>query len=204
MIKEIGWSNFGFQSYDMELKTGITYSTPNKEKCIEFITLGSDTNGELMEVRVKTCSNSKRASRSKKYIHPVSSLIINVVEGSLSVTKQNQLFSLEEGESIEISPNTSYYYQITGDSSNVIDIAFSPAMDYDLFFANYFATKELDPNIFKKQVDRNCFLALLHHHFPNHVYLSESSLFLQKIKFDIFYLIGKLTKKYEFIKLPFS
>ena len=146
---------------------------------IKFIRTSGDTDGRLLEMNVTF--NPQSFSPPRHY-HPNQTEIFRVISGHLTINIYGETLILKQGETLQISPNTSHSMWNNSDHKTIVNWQVQPALQTEYFLETLTGLAN-DNRTDAKGVP--CFLqkVLIARKYQDSLRLKRPPYFIQKILF---------------------
>ena len=177
----------------MKLVTGMAHNNRFDHEIFTFTKPGRESNGRFTEMVITLGSGGTAGLDGISHRHPQAAEIFTVTKGQIKVIQNDIPVTIGVGESATVPPNTSHYFKNAIDDVSEVTVRFEPALDHDTFFANFSAWRELHPEWFGENGEMSIYLAAkLAAEYPNHMYISNAPIMLQKVIMPLIYTVGRL------------
>ncbi len=184
----------------MKLTKGTAHNNHFDKEIFTFTKLGDESNGQFMEMEITLEPGGTAGIDALFHRHPKASEIFSVTQGKIKVFKETEAQEYQVGESVTVPPNTPHYFKNANNGVSKVTVRFEPALQYDEFFANFAAWREEHPEWFGSDGSMPLFLsAKLAASYPDHMYLNNVPIALQKLAMSVVYNIGRLFHRNAFM-----
>jgi quercetin dioxygenase-like cupin family protein len=173
----------------MAVKGKIINNAKTKQS-IKFLQTARDTNGQLLEMESVYLANSQEPV---PHYHPIQEEDFLVLQGELTVSINDQLMVLKEGDTLHIPPGTSHAMWNNSNVITIINWQVRPAMNTEHLLETITGLA-IDGKTNEEGMPGILQVAATVNHFTKVYRLSKPPYFVQKILFAVLapvaYLLG--------------